>query len=256
MIGIDCYAYSNKLNTVHPLEKALFAVISMVMCITSSNVIIPILILVLMSTTTVLKAGIPVRLFGKLLLLPLSFLLLSILSIVFSVSGSTEGFWVSYSFSNLVVGIRLPDLIKAVHLFFRSLGGISCLYFLALTTPMTEIITLLRKLKTPVLITELMILIYRFIFVFLESAATIRRAQSSRLGYITTRSSFRSLSQLFAALFGKVFQQSRELSEAMDARCYSGEIKVLTKKHVVNPTNYILIVVCSILLMSLNLVWR
>jgi cobalt/nickel transport system permease protein len=256
MISIDYYAYSNKLYSIHPLEKTLFAVISMLICLISGSIVTPVLILVIMAAVTILKAGIPARLYGKLLLLPLSFLFLSIITIVFSVSASTEGFWAYYRFSNLVIGIRLPDLIKAIHLFLRSLGGISCLYFIALTTPMTEIINLLQKLKIPVLVTELMILIYRFIFVFLEAAATIRCAQSSRLGYTNYRCTFRSLSQLIAALFGKTFQKSRELFEAMNARCYSGEIKVLAKNHVVSHLNYVLIALCTFLIISIDKVWR
>ncbi|HWQ89365.1 MAG TPA: cobalt ECF transporter T component CbiQ [Desulfitobacteriaceae bacterium] len=256
MINIDFYAYSNKLNAVHPLEKVLFAVITMLICLLSGSIFTPILILVLMAVAIVLMAGIPAHLYGRLLLLPLTFLLLSVLSIAFSAAASTVGFWISYRFGNLVVGIRFPDLIKAMHLFLRSLGSVSCLYFLALTTPMTEVINLLRKLKIPVLITELMILIYRFIFVFLESAATIKRAQSSRLGYINIRSSFRSLSQLVVALFGKVFIKSRELFETMSARCYGGEINVLAKNHLVNYTNYVLIGVCAFLIISLDIVWR
>ena len=256
MINIDFYAYSNKLNTVHPLEKALFAIIAMLICLLSGSIVTPILILVLMTAAIVLMAGIPARMYGKLLLLPLTFLLLSVLTIAFSAAASSAGFWISYPFGNLVVGMRFSDLIKAIHLFLRSLGGVSCLYFLALTTPMTEVIALLHKLKVPVLITELMILIYRFIFVFLESAATIKRAQSSRLGYITLRSSFRSLSQLVAALFGKVFIKSRELFETMSARCYDGEINVLAKKHMVNYMNYVLIGAGTFLIISLDIVWR
>ena len=83
------------------------------------------------------------------------------------------------------------------------------LYFLALTTPMTEIITVLHKLKVPVIITELMVLIYRFIFVFMETATTIRRAQLSRSGYVSMKSSFRSLSRLSSALLGEVFRDAQ-----------------------------------------------
>ena len=38
MINIDTYAYSNTLKTVHPAEKFLFAMITLVVCLTSPTV--------------------------------------------------------------------------------------------------------------------------------------------------------------------------------------------------------------------------
>ena len=256
MISIDCYAYSNNLKTVHPVEKSLFAIITMAVCLTSPTVITPLIVLALMTGGIVCKAGIPPRVFVKLMLVPLSFLLISVLTIAFSISTNPLGFWLAQTIHGLTVGIHYPDLITALHLFLRSLGAVSCLYFLALTTPITEIITVLNKMKVPVIITELMVLIYRFIFVFMETATTIRRAQFSRSGYISMKSSYRSLSRLFSALLGKVFVKSQELYNSMAARCYTGEIKVLTKKRPVSLRNYLIITGLEIPLILLNLLWR
>ena len=121
---------------------------------------------------------------------------------------------------------------------------------------MTEIITVLQRLKVPTIITELMMLIYRFIFVFLETAFSIKRAQSSRLGYVSLKISYRSLSRLFSALLGKVFVKSQELYNAMAARGYTGEIKVLTKKYPVSLSNYILITGLGLSLILFNLLGR
>ena len=256
MINIDSYAYSNKLKTVHPAEKSLFAMMTMVVCLTAPTVITPLFVLAIMAGGIVFKAGIPSRVFAKLMFVPFSFLLISVLTIAFSVSTNPSEFWLAQTIHGLTVGIHYPDLITALHLFLRSLGAVSCLYFLALTTPMTEIITVLHKLKVPVIITELMVLIYRFIFVFMDTATTIRRAQLSRSGYVSLKSSFRSLSRLSSALLGKVFVKSQELYNALAARCYSGEIKVLTKKRPVNLRNYLMITGFEIPLILLNLLWR
>lgn len=256
MINIDSYAYSNNLKKIHPGEKFLFAVLTMAACLTSPTIITPLIVLALMAGGIILKAGIPARFFVKLMLVPLSFLLISVLTIAFSVSTDPSGFWLAQTIHGLTVGIHYPDLITAVHLFLRSLGAVSCLYFLALTTPMTEIITVLHRLKVPTIITELMMLIYRFIFVFMETAFTIKRAQSSRLGYVSLKISYRSLSRLFSALLGKVFVKSQELYNAMAARGYTGEIKVLTKKYPVSLSNYILITGLGLSLILFNLLGR
>jgi len=256
LIDIDSYAYCNNLKTVHPAEKSLFALMSVLACLTAATLITPLIVLALMAGGIVIKAGIPTRIFVRLMIVPLSFLLIGVLTIAFSVSTNPSGFWLAQTIHGLTVGIRYPDFITAVHLFFRSLGSVSCLYFLALTTPMTELITVLHKLKVPVLITELMVLIYRFIFVFLETASTIRRAQLSRSGYISMRASFRSLGLLFTALLGKVFVRSQELYNAMSARGYSGTIKVLTKERPVSCRNYLIITGLEIPLILLNILWR
>ena len=256
MIAIDSFAYSNNLKTVHPTEKLLFAMITMVVCLTAPTVITPLIVLALMAGGIVIKAGIPARVFVKLMLVPLSFLLISVLTIAFSVSTNPAGFWLAQTVNGLTIGMRYPDLITAVNLFLSSLGAVSCLYFIALTTPLTELITVLHKMKVPFIITELMVLIYRFIFVFMETATTIRRAQFSRSGYVSKKSSFRSMSRLFSALFGKVFVKSQELYNAMAARCYTGEIKVLTKKRPVSLKNYLIITGLEIPLILLNLLWR
>ncbi len=255
-MNIDSYAYNNNLKTVHPVEKSLFAMITMVVCLAAPTVITPLIVLVLMTGGIIFKAGIPARVFIRLMLVPFSFLMISVLTVAFSISTTTSGFWLAHTFKGLTIGIHYPDLITAVHLLLRSLGAVSCLYFLALTTPMTEIITVLNRMKVPVIITELMVLIYRFIFVFMETATTINRAQSSRLGYVTMKSSFRSMSCLFSALLGKVFVKSQELYNAMAARCYTGEIRVLTKKHPIRLRNYFIIVGFEIPLIILNLLGR
>ena len=256
MINIDSYAYSNRLRKIHPGEKSLFAMITLAVCLTSPTIITPLIVLVLMAGGIIVLAGIPARVFLKLLFVPLSFLLLSVLTIAFSISSNPLGFWMAQTIKGVTIGIRYPDLIIATGLFFRSLGAVSCLYFLALTTPMTEVITLLHKLKVPVIITELMLLIYRFIFVFMETATTIRRAQLSRSGYVSLKCSFRSMSLLFSALLGKVFVKSQELYNAMAARCYTGEIKVLNKNYPMNRTNYLLIIALELPLILINLLGR
>jgi len=228
----------------------------MVICITSPTIITPLVILALMAGGIIFTAKIPAKVFFKLLLIPLSFLLISVVTIAFSVSTTSSGFWLAQNLNDFTIGIRYPDLVKAVHLFLKSLGAVSCLYFLALTTPITELITLLHRIKVPFIITELMVLIYRFIFVFLDTAITIRRAQSSRIGYVSMKSTYRSLSQLFSALLGKMFLKSRILYDTMSARGYTGEIKVLTPKYPVNLKNYCIIVVLEVPLILLNLLWR
>jgi cobalt/nickel transport system permease protein len=253
MINIDNYVYSNKLLKVHPAEKFALAIATMVVCLVSTSIFIPIIVMSLMAWLSIFKAGIPVKIFVRLMLLPIAFLLIGELSIAFSISSQTTGFLGYYAVGRYFIGVTAQDLNTAEHLFFKSLGSVSCLYFLSLTTPMLEIISVLRKLKVPALIIELMSLVYRFIFVLLETAVTIHTSQSSRLGYVTLKSGFRSTSQLFYSLFIRSFQRSQAVATALAARCYNGEIRVLEKEYTLSVRNYVLVIVVELVLIMFNL---
>ena len=65
----------------------------------------------------------------------------------------------------------------------RALGAVSCLYFLSLSTPLPEILAVIRRAQIPSVISELAILIYRYIFVLLSVYRDMKNTASSRLGY-------------------------------------------------------------------------
>ena len=71
---------------------------------------------------------------------------------------------------------------------------------------------------------ELMLLIYRFIFVLFEISSAIRTAQNSRLGNRDYRTSMKSFSALVSALFIRAMKKSNALYDAMESRCYDGTI--------------------------------
>ncbi|AHF06601.1 cobalt ECF transporter T component CbiQ [Desulfitobacterium metallireducens] len=252
MINIDQYVYANKLLTIHPAEKSFLAMATMVVCLISTSIYTPIMALTLMAGLIIFKADIPAKFFGHLMLIPIAFLVMGELTLAISISDHAEGFLYHFVVGDILIGVTATDLDKAVLLLSKSLGSVSCLYFLALTTPMLEITSVLRKLKVPALFLELMSLIYRLIFVLLDSAATIRTSQSSRLGYVNWNSSFRSTSQLFYALLIKSFQRSQALATALEARCYQGDIRVLEKEFPCSVRNYIIISIIEVSLILLN----
>jgi cobalt/nickel transport system permease protein len=103
--------------------------------------------------------------------------------------------------------------------------------FLALTTPLVDLVDLLRRLRCPLLLIDLMTLIYRYVFVLLESLDQMYTAQSSRLGYVNFRRGITSAGLLGSQLFIDAYRRSQRLQVALESRGYSGELKVL-------PTTY------------------
>jgi len=73
-------------------------------------------------------------------------------------------------------------------------------------------------------------LIYRFIFVLLDEAATVLDAQTSRLAYGRPKGAVRAFSMLAGAVFLRAWQSADELVLAMDARCYDGRLELATDR--------------------------
>ena len=112
----------------------------------------------------------------------------------------------------------------------RTLGGTSSLFFIALTTPMIEIFSILKSLRLPDVLLELSMLIYRYIFVLMDQAMMINSAQTMRLGHASLRGSFNSFSMLSGVLFLRAWEQGERLMVAMDSRCYDGRLDVFERR--------------------------
>jgi len=131
--------------------------------------------------------------------------------------------------------LKVPDLPLAITadganlallLLARVFGGMCSLYFIALTTPMTEVFDILRRIRMPPVLIDLAMLTYRFIFILIEEAGQIYRSQVMRLGYGRFRESIRSFSMLAGALFIRTWESGEALVLAMDARCYDGRLGI------------------------------
>ena len=81
---------------------------------------------------------------------------------------------------------------------------------------------MLRRLHLPSLMTELMYLIYRFVFVLLDTHGRMREAAGARLGWRDFRTSCRSFGGTAAGLLLVALRKSRTYYDAMAARGYDG----------------------------------
>jgi len=224
MFNIDKIAYKNSFNTIHPLEKLSFTFWNLaVIFLASWQVQLFIFIVLLLITVQVAK--IPWRSYSQLLLIPMGFIILSLISIVISFSSGTDSFLTSFPIYSFNVGITSQGLLTAGLLFVRSLSAIAAMYFLILTTPFIDLLYVLERLRFPQILLELLTLIYRFIFVFIATARCIYVAQSARLGHLSFRKSISSHSILFANIFEKAILKYKNLAVGMESRGFSGEIK-------------------------------
>ncbi len=230
---LDDYAHSNALRDTSPRLKLLLGLGAMLLCVASATPLAPLFIAITMSLITVGLAKIPGRLYSTMLLIPFSFSLLSAVVVAFMHGGGDQLF--ALNVFGISLGIREDGANLALLLIARTFGGMCSLFFIALTTPMLEIFAILKSLGLPDFLVELSMLMYRYIFVFLDQAAMIRSAQVMRLGDAGIKNSLNSFSMLSSVLFLRSWEQGERLIVAMDARCYDGKLDLMEQSVKAEP---------------------
>jgi len=220
---LDNYAHYNGLKDTNTLFKVLFAISTMLVSLISTSPVVPLIITLVMSFLIIFLAKIPWKFYLKFLFIPFIFGVITFIfmSIFFGVGPHI----LELGFLNLAVtvdGFNLGLLVLA-----RVMGGFTCLAFLALTIPMTELFSELERIKIPQIVLELAMLMYRYIFVFLDEAVNMYHAQETRLGYISLKKSFKSMGILVSNLFIRTWFKGEKSYLAMESRCYDGSIKTL-----------------------------
>jgi cobalt/nickel transport system permease protein len=179
------------------------------------------------------------------LALPLSFLILSGLALLFEFNVQPAGVINLPVFQGYFIVSR-PAQLRAALVLSRALGAISCLYLLSLTTTMSEIIGVLRRFHTPDIMIELMYLIYRYTFILLDMHRSMKDAAGSRLGFMDFSTSVHTTGRIYSNLLVRSYRQANINFDAMESRCYTGEIRFL-ESHKRATVIQIIAAVCLIL---------
>jgi cobalt/nickel transport system permease protein len=222
---LDDYAHGNALRETSTRLKLFLGLWSILLCVSSATPVAPLFVAITMSLITVMLAGIPGRIYFRLLLVPLSFAMLSAGVVAFMHGNGHTLFSVQLFGTDLAIreeGANLAALLIA-----RTFGGMCSLYFIALTTPMIEIFAVLKTMRIPQSVIELSMMIYRYLFVFLDQATMIHSAQMMRLGDAGAKNSLNSFAMLCSVLFLRSWEQGERLIVAMDSRCYDGKLDLM-----------------------------
>ena len=247
MIIIDKLSYSSGLAHVSPEEKFAYAVLTLLVCVVSRSVAAAVTVLAVNGILNVKKGRVPFHLY-------LIFLLLSTLAILVNVSKEPLDAY-AIPLGQYYVTSSWMGLKKGGQMILTALASVSSLYVLSFNTPMTEILDVLKRLHFPGLFIELMLLTYRFIFILMEGASAIMTAQKARLGNRDLKTSIQSFGQMASVVFVRALKQSDALYNAMESRCYDGEIRVLSGEYQKNKSNFRKIAVFEAVLILLA-VWE
>ncbi|BAT52235.1 cobalt transport protein CbiQ [Nostoc sp. NIES-3756] len=228
---IDTLAYTNKLRRLAPEQKLLFA-IALLIITAFAHPLVQILIAIWVSVWTIFYAGIPTKIYLKLIYIAGIFWLTSLPALVINGVATSE---ISLAEHDAILGINIASYYLYIshhglelvwQILTRAIASISCLYFVMLTIPFTDLLQTLRRFGFPVLITDLLLLMYRFIFVLLNTASELWTAQQARNGYSTFSLSMKSLSLLIGQLFQRTLEKYRQVSLSLESRGFNGEFQV------------------------------
>jgi cobalt/nickel transport system permease protein len=212
---IDRYAYTNRLAKSSPVTKAFFALSTLFITVSAQSIVVPLAVFTIMTSLILGLARVKPSFYFTLLRYPLFMVGLSCLFIAL--------FWNNFQ---PLVTLQLPwftwtifqdSIALSINIFCRVVGSISCLFFLVLTTSITDLSLLLRRIHVPKALVEISMLLYRYIFVFMEVAEQMTIAQSLRLGKGGWMKKIRGLALLAGNLFIRALEQAERTFTAMSA---------------------------------------
>jgi len=223
---LEDIAQTSAIRTVAPSIKWLLGLGAILLSVSSTSIIAPLLIAVSMSLVTIFIAKTSAKFYGYLLMIPVGFAIFSVVVIMF-IRISGDILWTLPIGSFFTLTLSTGGIDEGLLVLARVFGGMCSLFFVALTIPFTESFVLAKKCRIPDFLIELTMFIYRSIFILLERASTIYTTQVMRLGYSSPHEAINSFGMMAGSLFISSLEAGEHLSMAMDARCYDGKFAML-----------------------------
>ena len=226
MLEIDKSAYLNNLKDVNPLLKTFITFMGILISMISKSENIHIFIMLVMSFLIIFIAKVDIKLYLKCLKIPMIFLIIGVLLNLINISFENKDYIFSLNIFWIYIGITKFAIQSSIKIIFRSMSCITSIYFLMLTTSFNQLIILFKKLNIPQVLIELMVLIYRFIFIFIEEANEIYKSQQLKFGYINLKTSYSSMALLIKTLFFRMMKKYEDMSVILDIKLYDGKFHI------------------------------
>jgi cobalt/nickel transport system permease protein len=125
-------------------------------------------------------------------------------------------------------GMIRAGWLTAATIVFRFVLSMSCLIALASTTPFPKLLAGLRRLGLPQILVMQLQFLYRYLFLLIDQAMHLRQARRARdagRGSLAWR--WKGSSGQLGVLMTRTLEQAERTHQAMLARGYDGEIKLL-----------------------------
>ena len=238
---IEQAAYGSRWRSVHPAAKSLVALCALLAALAAPSAAHALLLAGIMTLLTLLGAGTPPRLYLRVAMPAWGLLAFSSLGLLVSINGDASGWQ-----------LQTTEAARALPLLARSLAALSASLFLMLSTPLPELIALLRRMRCPDVLLDTMVLAYRSSSVLHAALHDARCAQQLRLGRAGFAQRLHASALLAASLAGQLWQRAHWQQQAASARLGEGPLCFLPRDYPQARRELAIATLAGSLLLGLN----
>ncbi len=210
----------NGLRRLDARMKFFVVIATLITLILSRGFAYPLIVLTA-SLLALLAVRIPVRFIAFRLLMPAAIVLVLIGLKALLTHGEPLFRTVLWG---VTIAITREGLTSGLSMGARVVAAVTLLILFGSVTPAHSIFHAMRWMRAPREWVELALLMYRYIFVLVETTANMATAQRLRLSYNGVRNSFRSAGVLCGAVMLKSIDQAMKAGEAMELRGHAGAV--------------------------------
>ncbi|WP_296795334.1 cobalt ECF transporter T component CbiQ [uncultured Methanobrevibacter sp.] len=147
----------------------------------------------------------------------------------------------------------------AILLITRMITSLTAIVILSSTSPMQQIVASFRRLKMPKDLAMILSIMVRFLFVFIDELAAIRKSQKSRNFHIHSKLTpykwrVKQVGYAVAMMFVKSYEQGERVYKSMISRGFSDESDLFNEKTSLEKSDYIYIITIIILVVILEII--
>ncbi|MCE1180143.1 cobalt ECF transporter T component CbiQ [Actinomycetota bacterium] len=212
-------------------DKALLALGMLLVAALSTSRTVSVLVLALAAGVALVVARIPARTWLSALSAPAAFVAVGSVALAVTIGADAADTLASVG----AVDITRSGVAQAVSASLRSFAAMACLVLLAATTPMTDLLAWLRRLRVPEAMVDIAGLVYRMLFALLDASRSVREAQAARLGYRSGRMARRSIGMLLGAVLLRAWTRARRLEDGLAGRGYTTSLRTLPRQAETSP---------------------
>lgn len=222
MNTIDSLATNNRLTKTNPVLKAGLGIFFLALAFFIDRWEIHLVIVILTLIVVRFVAKINLKKFIKLYKIPAAFIVLGVISILIGFGYNTENYTHYIKIGNIYAGFQKSMINDAKLILSRSLAAISATFFISVTTPITQLAQVLKKMHVPQEFIEQMILMYRFIQIFSIELEAMHSAGELKHGFESPKTWLRSVSEITKMLFFRVMRSYTDFKNALDLKLFDG----------------------------------
>ncbi|KRE48695.1 cobalt ECF transporter T component CbiQ [Paenibacillus sp. Soil724D2] len=256
---IDSLSYKNALRPLSPMWKCGFAV-TMLLFSYLTHPAVQVIIAIWMAVWTVVYARIPIKYYVTIIGAACLFFVGSVPAIVVEVRPLQEALpdiheVAAFTFMDWKLSVSSTALLLIGKLFVRIIASLSCVSFIMFSTPFSEMLQVLQKVRVPKLVLEIMLIMYRFLFILFEIANNMYVAQQSRGGQTGFQNRLKDTAIIIVQMFIKTMQRYKSLSNGLVSRGFTDDIHMAPYRANPVPFRYKLESYVGLTLLLLLEIW-